>query len=83
MAALLTLLIMKLEIIQQDNSVNLNLNGGTLDVIDNEIRNYTVGSLNGNGSEFALDLDFNTNTADTFTVNGGNATIHFSEQNRA
>ena len=67
-----------------DNTVTLNLNGGVLDVLDNEIRNYTVGTLNGTGSKLALDLNFaddGTATADNFTISGGNASLNFSDIN--
>lgn len=67
-----------------DNTVTLNLNGGVLDVLDNEIRNYTVGTLNGTGSKLALDLNFADNgtaTADNFTISGGNASLNFSDIN--
>ncbi len=63
------------------NSVNLNLNGGTLDVIDNEIRNYTLGTFNGNGGKLSFDLNIDTNTADTFTISGGQGTFSFDNIN--
>ena len=67
-----------------DNTVTLNLNGGTLDTLDGAIRDYTVGTLNGSRSKLALDLNFaddGTATADNFTINGGNATLNFSDIN--
>ncbi len=66
-----------------DETVTLNLNGGTLDTLDGAIRDYTVGTLNGSGSKLALDLNFSDNgaTADNFTINGGNATLNFSDIN--
>ncbi len=66
-----------------DETVTLNLNGGTLDTLDGAIRDYTVGTMDGTGSKLALDLNFSDNgaTADNFTINDGNATLNFSDIN--
>ena len=67
------------------SNVVLNLYGGILDTIDNEVRNYTIDTLGGDGGALALDISFadSGTTADSFTIDRGDANVNIVYMNIA
>ena len=63
-------------------SQNVNLNGGTLNLVDDSAKEYNLTNLNGFGGNLSIDVNLLTpHTNDTIVVNKADGTIGFTDIN--
>jgi predicted outer membrane repeat protein/autotransporter-associated beta strand protein len=64
--------------------VNLDLKGGVLNTIDNDLKTYTLTSLKGSGGSIAIDANLSggtSGTSDVFNVGSSSGTLKISDIN--